>query len=169
LWNRKKNGEHFPEWLSLSSITDDRGQVTHYIGITSDISLIKQHEGQLEQIAHYDALTGIPNRYLLGDRMRQAVARSAREENMMAVCYLDLDGFKQINDSLGHDTGDRVLIEISQRIQSTLRGGDTVARLGGDEFVILLLGLERGEECTITLERLLAVIAEPLAHGNLSR
>lgn len=162
VWNRKKDGELFAAWLTISAILDEHGTVTHYVGISSDITLLKQHEKQLDRIAHYDALTGIPNRTLLNDRMKQAIARTAREQNMMAVCYLDLDGFKPINDTMGHDAGDRVLIEIAQRIQNTLRGGDTVARLGGDEFVILLLGLDRGEECNIILERMLAVIAEPI-------
>ncbi|MFA5825537.1 MAG: EAL domain-containing protein [Gallionellaceae bacterium] len=162
VWNRKKDGEMYAAWLTISAIVDEHGKTTHYVGISSDITLLKQHEKQLERIAHYDALTGIPNRTLLNDRMKQAIARTAREKNMMAVCYLDLDGFKPINDTVGHDAGDHVLIEIARRIQNTLRGGDTVARLGGDEFVILLLGLERGEECNITLERMLAVIAEPI-------
>ena len=162
VWNRNKDGETYAEWLTISAIHDDAGKPTHYVGISSDITQLKKHEKQLEHIAHYDALTGIPNRTLLGDRMKQAIARAAREQNMMAVCYLDLDGFKPINDTFGHEIGDRVLIEISQRIQHSLRGGDTVARLGGDEFVILLLGLERGEECSLTLERLLNLIAEPI-------
>lgn len=162
VWNQKKDGEHYAEWLSISAIVNETGDVTHYAGISSDITLLKHHENQLERIAHYDALTGIPNRTLLGDRMKQAILRTGREQNMMAVCYLDLDGFKPINDTLGHEAGDRVLIEISKRIQEAVRGDDTVARLGGDEFVILLLGLERGEECSMTLSRLLTVIAEPI-------
>jgi diguanylate cyclase (GGDEF)-like protein/PAS domain S-box-containing protein len=162
VWNRNKKGEMYPEWLSISAISNAQGAVTHYVGISSDITLLKQHEKQLERIAHYDALTGIPNRTLLSDRMKQAIARTAREQNMMAVCYLDLDEFKPVNDTLGHEAGDHVLIEIVQRIQSAIRGGDTVARLGGDEFVILLLGQERGEECSATLARLLTIIAEPI-------
>jgi diguanylate cyclase (GGDEF)-like protein/PAS domain S-box-containing protein len=162
VWNRNKRGEMYPEWLSISAISNEQGEITNYVGISSDITLLKQHEKQLERIAHYDALTGIPNRTLLSDRMKQAIARTAREQNMMAVCYLDLDEFKPINDTLGHEAGDHVLIEIVQRIQSAIRGGDTVARLGGDEFVILLLGQERGEECSATLSRLLTVIAEPI-------
>lgn len=162
VWNHRKSGEAYAQWLSISAISNEEGRVTHYAGIASDITLIKHHEKQLERTAHYDALTGIPNRTLLSDRMKQAISRTAREQNMMAVCYLDLDGFKPINDTLGHEAGDRVLIEIAQRIQNTIRGGDTVARLGGDEFVILLLGQERGEECSQMLNRLLAAIAEPI-------
>jgi diguanylate cyclase (GGDEF)-like protein/PAS domain S-box-containing protein len=162
IWNRKKNGEVYAEWLTISALTDHKGNITHYVGICSDITMLKQHEKQLERIAHYDALTGIANRTLLTDRMKQATARTAREKNMMAVCYLDLDGFKSINDTMGHETGDHVLIEIARRIEKTIRGEDTVARLGGDEFVILLLGLERGDECSATLERLLASISAPI-------
>jgi diguanylate cyclase (GGDEF)-like protein/PAS domain S-box-containing protein len=162
LWNRNKEGELYATWLSISAISNDAGEVTNYVGISSDITQIKQHEKQLERIAHYDALTGLPNRTLLGDRLKQAIAQAVREQNMLAICYLDLDGFKLINDTMGHEAGDRVLIEIAQRIPRTLRGSDTVARLGGDEFVILLLGLERGDECSRTLDRLLAAIAEPI-------
>ena len=143
-------------------VTGKDGQ--QYIwSIAEDISSRKQHEEQLERIAHYDALTGIPNRVLLADRMKQAMAQTIREQNMLAVCYLDLDGFKSINDQFGHETGDQILVEISRRIEATIRGGDTVARLGGDEFVILLLGLERGKECVVTLDRLLEVIAQPIS------
>ena len=163
IWNRRKNGEIFPVWLTISTLTDDNGRPSHYVGIGSDISLLKQHQKQLEHIAHYDALTGIPNRVLLADRMKQAIAQSERKNKPLGVCYLDLDGFKPINDSFGHEAGDRVLIEIARRISAALRSGDTVARLGGDEFAVLLLELEGEEECEATLERLLAAIGEPLA------
>ncbi|MDD2699989.1 MAG: EAL domain-containing protein [Sideroxydans sp.] len=163
IWNRRKSGEIYAELLSISAIRDDEDKLQRYVGVFSDISHLKAHEAELSRIAHYDALTGIPNRVLLADRMKQAIAQTAREQNMLAVCYLDLDGFKQINDTLGHDAGDQVLVEIASRIGKTLRGGDTVARLGGDEFVVVLLGLEKGEECMATLERLLTVISEPMA------
>jgi diguanylate cyclase (GGDEF)-like protein/PAS domain S-box-containing protein len=166
IWNKRKNGEIFPEQISISTICDDNGKILRYIAVFSDISHIKQYEAELRRVAHYDALTGIPNRILLADRMKQAIAQTSREQNMMAVCYLDLDGFKPINDSSGHETGDEVLVEIAKRIGNTIRGGDTVARLGGDEFVVLLLGLEKGEECVTTLERLLTSIAEPISVKN---
>ena len=130
--------------------------------IVQDITKRKNVEDELNRIAHYDTLTNIPNRVLLADRMHHAIAQAARKHNFMAVCYLDLDGFKPINDMFGHAAGDRVLIEVAQRIQETLRGGDTVARLGGDEFVILLLDLDQGEECVATLVRLLTAIAVPI-------
>ncbi len=163
---RQKSGDMLPIRLNGMLVTGKDGQ--QYIwSIAEDISSRKQHEEQLNHIAHYDALTGIPNRVLLADRMKQAMAQTIREQNMLAVCYLDLDGFKPINDQFGHETGDHVLVEISRRIENTIRGGDTVARLGGDEFVVLLLGLERGNECVTTLERLLEAIAQPITiKGN---
>jgi diguanylate cyclase (GGDEF)-like protein/PAS domain S-box-containing protein len=162
IWNRRKSGEIYAEMLSISAIFDNEGKVKRYVAVFSDISHIKAHEDELRRVAYYDALTGIPNRALLADRMKQSIAQTAREQNMMAVCYLDLDGFKPINDTFGHEAGDQVLIEVANRIGKTIRGGDTVARLGGDEFVILLLGLEKGEECASTLERLLVAISQPI-------
>lgn len=162
IWNRRKSGEIYAELLSISVIYDDYGKVLRYVGVFSDITHIKEHEAKLSRIANYDALTGIPNRLLLADRMRQSIAQTHREQNLMAVCYIDLDGFKPINDTMGHDAGDTVLVEIARRIENTIRGGDTVARLGGDEFVVLLLGLERYDECATSLERLLAAISQPL-------
>jgi diguanylate cyclase (GGDEF)-like protein len=138
------------------------------LGWYLDISHIKDHEAELSRIAHFDGLTGIPNRLLLADRMNQAIAQTSRDKNLMAVCYLDLDGFKPINDALGHAVGDLVLVEIAKRIENCIRGGDTVARLGGDEFVVLLLGQEKGNESLTTLERLLASISEPIIVNNKS-
>ena len=163
IWNRRKSGEIYAEQLSISVIVDNNDKVLRYVAVFSDISHIKEHEAELSHVAHFDALTGIPNRVLLADRMKQAIFQTSREQNMMAVCYLDLDGFKPINDAMGHDSGDQVLIEVARRIENTIRGGDTVARLGGDEFVVLLLGLEQGEECATTLERLLTAIAQPIS------
>jgi diguanylate cyclase (GGDEF)-like protein/PAS domain S-box-containing protein len=141
---------------------DESGTPVLMVGIFSDISLLKQHEKQLEHIAHYDALTGIPNRVLLADRLQQALAHTKREGSILAVCYLDLDGFKLVNDTMGHEAGDRVLIEVTRRIKQTIRGDDTVARLGGDEFAVLLLGLNAEEEYTASLNRLLEEISQPI-------
>jgi diguanylate cyclase (GGDEF)-like protein len=124
--------------------------------------LLRKYENELESIARHDALTGLPNRMLLADRMQQAIARARRNNGMFGVCYLDLDGFKPVNDSMGHDAGDQVLIEIDKRISETLRHEDTVARLGGDEFVILLLELEKADEYIATLDRLLNAISRPI-------
>lgn len=161
VWNRRKSGEIYAELLSISVICSDDGKVQRYVGVFSDISHFKAHEAELSRVAHYDALTGIPNRVLLADRMRHAIAQTSREQNRVAICYLDLDGFKAVNDTMGHEAGDQVLIEVAKRIGNTIRGGDTVARLGGDEFVALLLGLEQDDECMAIIERLLAAIAQP--------
>jgi diguanylate cyclase (GGDEF)-like protein/PAS domain S-box-containing protein len=167
LWNQRKSGEIYAGLLSIAAICDDEGKVQRHVGVFSDITHLKEHEAELNRVAHYDALTGIPNRVLLADRMKQAIAQTAREQSMMSVCYLDLDGFKPINDTMGHDAGDQVLIEVARRIENTIRGGDTVARLGGDEFVVLLRQ-EKGEECVATLKRLLAAIAQPITVKNKS-
>lgn len=121
-----------------------------------------EQEKQLENIAHFDALTGVPNRMLLADRLAQALARTKREHGLMAVCYLDLDGFKPVNDKYGHPIGDQVLVEVTRRIKETIREDDTVARLGGDEFVVLLVGLQAPEECVGSLNRLLLTINQPI-------
>jgi diguanylate cyclase (GGDEF)-like protein/PAS domain S-box-containing protein len=162
LWNRRKSGEIYPEMLSISVLCNSDGTVLRNVAVFSDISRFKEHEAELSRVAHFDALTGIPNRVLLADRMKQAIAQASREQNMMAVCYLDLDGFKPVNDDMGHDAGDRVLIEIAKRIESCIRGGDTVARLGGDEFVVLLLGQEKGETSVAMIERMLSSISRPI-------
>jgi diguanylate cyclase (GGDEF)-like protein/PAS domain S-box-containing protein len=161
LWNRRKDGGVYAQLLTISAVCDENGRVRHYVGVFSDITLLKEHQSRLEKIAHYDALTGIPNRVLLGDRMRQAIAQTARTGRLMAICYLDLDGFKPVNDNWGHEAGDALLVEMARRLGECLRGGDTVARLGGDEFVLLLLGLERIEEAEIALRRILDAIAQP--------
>jgi len=162
IWNRRKSGEVYPELLNIASIPDQHGNIAGYVGIFTDLTTIKRYEKQMERVAHYDALTGIPNRALLADRMKQAIAQTERTGAMLAVCYLDLDGFKAINDDFGHDVGDNVLVEVATRIGMTIRAGDTVARLGGDEFVVLLLGLSPGEDCAASLYRLLKAITEPV-------
>ncbi|HZX31381.1 MAG TPA: EAL domain-containing protein [Rhodocyclaceae bacterium] len=162
VWNRRKDGASYAERLTISSVTDDKGQVTRYIGTFSDISLLKRHQAELERLAHYDALTHLPNRALLSDRMTQALAQSKRNGAAVAVCYLDLDGFKAINDELGHDAGDILLIEVGQRLADTVRAGDTVARLGGDEFAILLIDVANRDECERAAIRILRAIAAPV-------
>ena len=163
IWNRRKNGEIYAELLTITTITNMQGKMIGYLGVSLDISDIKEHEAELIRVAHYDPLTSMPNRALLVDRMKQAIAQTKRDQTLLAVCYLDLDGFKPINDEKGHDFGDKVLVEVARRIKVAMRGGDTIARLGGDEFVLLLLGLEKGEECQRVLQRMLTVIEEPIA------
>ncbi len=162
IWNRNKYGEIYPELLSIAAVRDKVGELINYVAVFSDIRRLKAQEKQLTQMAYYDALTELPNRTLLADRLIQGIAQTRRSQTLMTVCYLDLDGFKPINDTWGHEAGDRVLVEMANRMRSILRGGDTVARLGGDEFVLLLLGLSSREECETAIERMLKQITRPL-------
>lgn len=162
-------GKRIPFEYRVTPIEDNNG-ATLFLALGRDITdrkraeeKLRSHEAELRRIAHYDTLTAIPNRLLLSDRMKQAIEQTTCNNKMMAVCYLDLDGFKPINDLYGHDAGDQVLIEIANRISNTIRGTDTVARLGGDEFVVLLQNLNHSDECVTTLERLLEYIAQPIA------
>jgi len=166
VWNRHHSGQLYAERLTISAVVDHQGRVTHYVGVLSDITTAKQYAEKLERIAHYDILTGIPNRALLADRMSQAIAQTNRNRTLLAVCYLDLDGFKPVNDSFGHDAGDRLLVEIARRLRDCLRGGDTVARLGGDEFMLLLTGLGSEDECRAALTRMLESINTPVPLGE---
>jgi diguanylate cyclase (GGDEF)-like protein/hemerythrin-like metal-binding protein/PAS domain S-box-containing protein len=153
-------------WLALSAVKDDHDVITHYVGVVSSMTQLVKRQLILEDEANHDALTGLPNRRVLHDRLSQAVMRSNRSGKILAVCYLDLVGFKQINDSLGHDAGDDVLRLISGRMSKALRGEDTVVRLGGDEFVLLLGNLDNDVNAEQLLNRLLQDIAQPiLLHG----
>lgn len=127
---------------------------------------VEHHQHLLENKANYDALTQLPNRSLLFDRLAQAIAHNARNKRLLAVCFVDLDNFKPVNDTFGHDTGDRVLIEVARRLQVSVRGGDTVARLGGDEFVVLLGEMENEHEVELAVDRLLFSLSEPLITGG---
>jgi diguanylate cyclase (GGDEF)-like protein len=152
--------------LSISVICDEAGNVQRHVGVFSDITYFKNHEAELSRIANYDALTGIPNRRLLADRLRQAIAHAQRNRKILAICYLDLDGFKDVNDHYGHEAGDTLLMDISRRLQEMLRSGDTLARLGGDEFVVLFNDLGREQECYPVLDRILSVVAMPVNIGS---
>ncbi len=162
LWNRRKNGDLYAEKLSIAAVCDADNGSLHYVALFSDITELKEHQQQLEHMAHYDALTGIPNRVLLGDRLQQAISQSRRHQRGLAVVYLDIDGFKDVNDAHGHDTGDQLLISIAQRLRDALREGDTLARLGGDEFVAVLTDIDTRHECEIVLSRLLQAAATPI-------
>jgi diguanylate cyclase (GGDEF)-like protein/PAS domain S-box-containing protein len=166
IWNRRKNGEVYAEMLSISVIRDGAGRLQHYIGIFSDISQIKEQEAELNRIAHFDTLTGVPNRRLLADRLGQAIARARRSGKPMAVCYLDLDGFKPINDRHGHAAGDQLLIGVADHLKGVLRAEDTLARLGGDEFVLLFTDLAQVDEIHVVLDRVLAAVSEPVMVEN---
>ncbi|WP_409523074.1 cache domain-containing protein [Nitrincola sp. MINF-07-Sa-05] len=162
VWNRRKDGEVYAEMLTISAVKNARGNTTHYVSLFSDITDLKRHEQQLRHIAHYDALTHLPNRILLADRMHQAMAQAIRQGHLLAVVYLDLDGFKAVNDTHGHQAGDTLLIKVAARMQEALRDGDTLARLGGDEFVAVLVDLDSQESCIPILDRLLKAVAKPI-------
>lgn len=150
-------------WVDMSGAPLD-GEES--VWLLQDITLLKQQQAQVERIAFHDALTDLPNRLLLGDRLRQLLAMSARLQAMLAVCFVDLDGFKAINDTHGHDAGDLLLKEVARRLLACVRGSDTVARLGGDEFVLVLSPLQAQEECRPVLERVRAALSEPVDLGG---
>ena len=160
-WIRSKSGGIFVVLLDLSAITDDQGQASAYVGVFSDITLLKEQERHLQRMAHFDALTGLPNRVLMTDRLNQALAGAQRQEELIAVAFLDLDGFKPVNDRYGHHTGDEVLIEVARRLDHEVRASDTVCRLGGDEFVLMLRNLVHSEEARAILERVVVTLEQP--------
>ncbi|SDD68610.1 bifunctional diguanylate cyclase/phosphodiesterase [Aquimonas voraii] len=162
IWNRRRNGEAYAEYLKINAVRDDAGRVLNYVGLFADITAQKTYQQHLERIAHFDSLTGLPNRVLLADRLRQAMAHARRQQMQVAVAYIDLDGFKAINDHHGHDIGDRFLCAVGERMRQQLREWDTVARIGGDEFVVLLVNLPEGGPLQELLERLQRALSEPL-------
>jgi diguanylate cyclase (GGDEF)-like protein/PAS domain S-box-containing protein len=166
VWNRRKNGEVYAEMQTISTVRDALGQPRHYVALFSDITVAKKHQQQLEHIAHYDTLTNLPNRVLLADRLAQSIAQAQRRNKKLAVVYLDLDGFKGINDTYGHEAGDHLLMILASEMKKTLREGDTLARIGGDEFVAVLVDLVDATESLPILKRLLDVTAEPTAYGD---
>ena len=162
LWNRRKNGEIYPEMQNISAVLDANGRLRHYVSLSTDITQIKAHQKQLEYIAHYDVLTNLPNRLLFAEHLHQAMAQVLRRDMQLAVIYLDLDGFKPINDRHGHSTGDNLLVDLAQSMRSVLREGDIIARLGGDEFAAVLVDLNTVMDCQLILERLLHAISDPI-------
>ncbi|MCU0933106.1 MAG: EAL domain-containing protein [Thiobacillaceae bacterium] len=162
MWNRRKDGELFAVRETISAVLGEQDEVQHYVSLFSDITALKQQQAQLEHIAHFDALTHLPNRVLLADRLKQAMAQAGRHQSLVAVAYLDLDGFKAINDNHGHDVGDRLLVGLAERMKHALRQGDTLARLGGDEFVAVLLDLQSQDDSLPIVERMLAAAAQPV-------
>jgi diguanylate cyclase (GGDEF)-like protein/hemerythrin-like metal-binding protein/PAS domain S-box-containing protein len=159
---RRPDGSQETIWLTLSTVKDEVQKDAHYVGMVSSITQLVERHHALEAAANFDDLTGLPNRRLLTDRLSQAIERSKRVGNLLAVCFMDLDGFKQINDALGHDVGDEVLKVVAKRLTQTLRGADTVARLGGDEFVLLLGDLSQAQEAMVLLERVLREVSQPI-------
>ncbi len=166
IWNRRKDGREIAELLTVSAVHDSQGEVRNYIGLFSDITTLKEHQAQLERMAHYDALTSLPNRFLMADRLRQSMTQAPRRGQRLAVAYLDLDEFKEINDGHGHEVGDQLLLTIAHRIAAALRDGDTVSRIGGDEFVVVLLDLGDAEGAAPVLSRIIEAAAQPVIVGE---
>ena len=170
LWNRRKNGEIYPEHLTITEVKDKSGNVTNFVGTFTDIALAKAAEDEIKHLAYYDSLTRLPNRRLLLDRLKLSLASSARTGKQGALLFLDLDNFKILNDTLGHDIGDVLLQQAAQRLESSIREGDTVARLGGDEFVVMLEDLsERPMEAAAQTEavgnKILSALSQPYQLG----
>ncbi len=161
IWNRRKNGEVYPEWLSISAVRNDQNKITNYIGVFTDITLRKISENTLQYLAYHDSLTRLPNRTLFFDRLTQALAQADRSKDLIAVLYVDLDHFKLINDTLGHEAGDSLLKMVSLRLQKCIRKGDTLARIGGDEFVIVLVNVIDFDNTKIIATKILETLSKP--------
>ncbi|MBI5430153.1 MAG: EAL domain-containing protein [Nitrosomonadales bacterium] len=166
IWNRRKNGEIYLEWLIITAVKGKTGEVTHYVATLTDITKRKSAEEQIKNLAYYDPLTHLPNRRLLQDRLQQALATSSRNRRNGVILFIDLDNFKTLNDTLGHDKGDMLLQQVALRLTSSVREGDTVARLGGDEFVVMLEDLsehvhEAAAHAELVGEKILANLNQP--------
>lgn len=167
IWNRRKTGETYLAWQTISAVTNDAGATTHYVSVFFDITERKQREEYVRYRAYHDALTDLPNRHLFNDRLRQALLYAKREGEMLAVMFMDLDRFKEVNDTLGHDVGDGLLVEVARRLQGCVREGDTLARFGGDEFVLLSPGIRQIDGAVLLAQKILDVL-RPIAtiHGH---
>jgi diguanylate cyclase (GGDEF)-like protein/PAS domain S-box-containing protein len=161
LWAMRKNGEQFLQALTLTAVRDAHGDTTHYAGVFSDITLVKENADKLDHLAHHDSLTRLPNRLLFNDRLQHALDRAHRSHEQLALLFIDLDRFKNVNDTLGHHIGDELLQQVAAMLSDRLRDGDTLARLGGDEFVVLLEGIGGEYSATLVAEKLVALFEQP--------
>jgi diguanylate cyclase (GGDEF)-like protein/PAS domain S-box-containing protein len=167
IWNKRKNGEVYPEILTISAVLNDAAKVQNYVGLYGDVNALRENIQKIEQITNYDALTNLPNRTLLADRLNHRMAQCQRHDTLLAVALLDLDDFKAVNDAHGHNVGDELLIILSQRMQGVLREGDTLARIAGDEFIAVFANLAQIQDCQLALERLLLLVSEPITVGEI--
>ncbi|WP_047237097.1 bifunctional diguanylate cyclase/phosphodiesterase [Chromobacterium subtsugae] len=166
IWNQRKNGEHFPCWVNISVLQDAQGAISHFVALFTDISERKEQEARVQHMAEYDALTDLPNRVLVNDRLHQAIRQAELQHNQLAVLFVDLDHFKNINDTLGHSAGDELLKEVARRLAGAVRGLDTVGRTGGDEFVLILPAINQPSEAAQIAERILRTLQQPFQIGE---
>lgn len=161
IWNRRKTGEMFAEWLNISVVRNDRGEISNYVAVFSDITSRKQDEERLSYQANHDPLTRLPNRTLFQERLSRALTRAHRNQSIVALLFIDLDFFKQVNDTLGHLAGDILLQQVAERLSSCVRQGDTVARLAGDEFTVILEDITEPRDGAVVAHKILSLLAEP--------
>ena len=168
VWNRRANGEIYPQWLTLSTVRDERGEPSHYVGVFTDLTQLKRSEQQLEHMTHHDPLTDLPNRLLVQSRLEHAIEQARRHRSELAVLFVDLDRFKNVNDSLGHPAGDELIQAVSARLRGGLRDEDTLARLGGDEFLVVIEDLESADAAASVARKLAQLVQAPfrLAGGQ---
>jgi len=166
LLDRRRNGESFPSWVLINALRDDSGAASHYVCVARDMTALKQSEQQLKRLAFYDTLTQLPNRALFNDRLGIALEAARRSGKLTAVAYLDLDRFKDVNDTLGHPAGDRLLVEVADRLSRCVRSCDTVARMGGDEFTILMTQLDGQADAIAVAERVIDAVSRPVSIGG---
>ena len=166
IWNRTKAGAISVVLMTISAVRDATGELTHYVGVFTDITQKKESERRLEHLAHHDALTDLPNRSLFRDRLHQAIRKAGRDDQSLALLFIDLDRFKEVNDTLGHVAGDQLLVEAARRITACVRNSDTVARLGGDEFTVVLQGVEDGDAAAGIAREVIEALAAPFDLGQ---
>ena len=167
MWYRRKNGDIYPANTSITAVENADDGVDHYVSLSTDTSSMRVLQGHLKRLTHYDALTNLPNRILLADRLSQAMEQCQPHNQSLAVAFLDLDGFKEVNDKHGHKAGDELLIAVSQRMKATLCELDTLAHIGGDEFIAIMVNLEDPKDSAPILENLLKAVAEPITSNNI--
>ena len=168
IWNRRKDGTMIPVWQNISAVTDSKGNIKNYTSVFSDISSIKEYEEQLKHAAHHDALTGLANRVLFGVHLDHSLQKAKRNKGGFALLFLDLDGFKAVNDSLGHGAGDQLLQCVAQRLEECIRDEDTAARFGGDEFTIILEDIKQATGAELVAAKIINAISEPVTFGDQS-
>lgn len=166
IWNKRKSGEIYPEWLNITVIRDSQGNISQYVALFSDITEHKRNEERLRYLAYHDGLTDLPNRLMFGENLELTIAQAERAGQQAAILLMDLDHFKFVNDTLGHDHGDKLLLAVAERLKATLRKGDTLARMGGDEFTLLLPLVKDTDEVAAVIKKIVASLASPFRIGD---